>query len=470
MASQFPIINRRGKRYDWRVYDGSDPIINSLGAIPKAKPPGQLDLLLAVPSSRGHIDADASQTHTSRETAINYFVVGGDCVGPYRLHAGERNVMAPGGAATGVVSVEGVVKSVKSVLNHQSPEETTAGPDKVQKTIQTVSKIIWNVGTGLMSAVASALPGVGSTSSGIAKMVLGAQTNTASVLGSVMLSSFEDTGGDVPKGPTVTDVENALRFVVQEAEARNDGSLFMTAYSGFQEKAEEISALLPERRRPGPDRWRQSAPIARHLLDDIEQSVERALEVENGASFVNRLQYQCSNPETSWFILPQLMVAMGLYLHLKRLHTAIVYLPERLARSQSQIPPAVLVEHMIDKIDDMKSGLSQARASFEAYVGSKLNPTGLAGTPEAVAVIKEITSHYFGDENAVHHQGYKRQYPTGSGFLGQAIPAGPDKVDAAIAELTLIQNHLEQDVVLINSGKWPQHLLDIKFNDVPAGG
>jgi hypothetical protein len=457
------MINRRGKRYDWRTYDGNDFVIKQNDKGPEAFPAGRLDTYMAVPLSTGHIDADACETHTANVTGIFYYYIGAEGVGPFHLRDGEQYVMVPGAAAGSLVWVGGAASNVRAALNNQAPEKAAGSADKVQQTIQTVAKILWSVGTGLLSAAGSAMPGPGS------KFTVGAMSKTGDALGSVMLMGFGDTGGDVPEGPTVADIENAVRYVVQGTEARNDASLFMTAYAGFQEKAEEIAAVLPDRKKPGPKRWHQSSPIASHLMDDLQRSVEGALAVESGDSFVNRLQYETSNPDSSWFILPQLIVGMGLYVHLKRLHTAMVYLPERLAHGASQIPPAVDVKHLIDRIDAMKTGLVKARASFGAFVDAKVAAAGLAGTPEAIVVIQEVARHYYGDENAVHHQGYKKAFPKGSEYLKKAIPAGPDKVVAAIAELDRIRGYLVQDVALINARKWPEHLLAIEFDPAPAG-
>jgi hypothetical protein len=255
---------------------------------------------------------------------------------------------------------------------------------------------------------------------------------------------------------------------VQEAEARNDGSLFMATYEKFQELAQEIGALLPDRAGRGSNRWRQSSPIPDHLMKDLQDSVDRALAVESGDSFASRLEYQCHTPESARFILPQLMVAMGLYLHLKRLHVAITYLPERFGRGPKQLPPAVVFQNMIDKVGEMKDALLKARSSFEAFTDSKVAQSGLAGTPEAIMVIAEVTRHYFGDQYAVHHQDYKKTNPKGSSYLGKAFPGGPDKVDTGIAQLSQIARNLSQDLALINGGKWPQHLFDLKFEDDPG--
>jgi hypothetical protein len=53
-----------------------------------------------------------------------------------------------------------------------------------------------------------------------------------------------------------------------------------------------------------------------------------------------------------------------------------------------------------------------------------LGAASLSGTPEAIAIIKEITAQYFGDENAISHQGYEKYYPKGRYLLAQAIREG----------------------------------------------
>ena len=125
---------------------------------------------------------------------------------------------------------------------------------------------------------------------------------------------------------------------------------------------------------------------------------------------------------------------------------------------------------MISWITAIASGVPArpVGASLESTYFSKLAPTGLAGTPEAIAVIQEITRHYYGDENAVHHQGYKKSHPKGSDYLHKATPAGPDQVDTAIAKLDKIRSGLVKDVALVNAGKWPENLLAIAFYDAPA--
>lgn len=208
-----------------------------------------------------------------------------------------------------------------------------------------------------------------------------------------------------------------------------------------------------------------------------------ALSVESGDTFASRLEYQTSNPESARFILPQLMVAMGLYLHLKRLHIGITYLPARFAKGPKQLPPASVFRDLLDRVTEMKSGLTKARESFASFADS-LMPTGLPNTLEAISVIKVANKHFFGEENALHHPKYLERYTKfekdydelkeeerqNRFYSKDDTLKGDDKIDVAINNLNKIADGLQADIDLIEKEKkWPKNLLNLKFEDDPVG-
>ena len=447
MAYTYNIVNRRGGKRDWWIYKGSDSEAGSVLASYMSHALWNTTVSAAVSWDDGSIQDGAVTSPSWLEKTMKYFFQGGAFVGPYLLRANDHNVITPGDLQHGVVSVEQALSQLLASLSGSSPQSTQSMSDDagVRQTVTKVGAIILTA----FSAACSALGPAGSIGAGL-----------GSFGGSLLLMGLDATGEDAPPPPGVGEIQKALTDVVQEQAARDDANLFMASYTSLQRQASDLSSYVPNRKSGGPDRWKQSAPIPDHLATDLEHFVHGALATNNLGSFATRLSYEIGSPDTAKYIIPELMVGIGVYLNLCRLHIASIYVPERAKNSSATVPVSV-IQDLLDDLNRMSVGLKAARDKFQEFRGQKVNSTGLSGTPEAIAPIMQVSEYYLGDPYAVPDAGYAKSCPGGSTYLKKSYPQQEDAVDTALQQLASTADSLLQDINLVNKGSWPNHLINL---------
>jgi hypothetical protein len=463
----YPIVNRRGKTMTWWAFNTDDFYIEQDGYT-------QLALFsnfqwgnCAATSYLRHsteIKNNESQNEALHNQAMLLFVQGGDTVGPWTIKNGDHQVITPNGGKGNlqpiVVSVEAAVQDLNKQLNWKNvPAIELARSDNITLTSA-------QIGSAILSALATALSATGPIGA--------APAGFAALQSSLLQQSGSGNGGGLPAPPNINDIKIAVNDVVQDNDAKTAATFFAENYDWFSSIGRQIQT--------------SKGSAQQNLVRYFNSRLEGALDITNDGSFASRLASVRDNPDICKRILPQYILAAGLYLTLSRIHFAMMYLPDP---SKKPTPGEVSPDAIKDLLDDtnqLRTGLDNARKTIINWRNNFVNGAGLNGTPEAIVLIKMISKHYFGDEYAARDDGYAKSYPNGSDFLkdftvklydatgtqtitqaGAGYPAAPkpDPFQTALDKLDEISTSLQQDLAKVQEGGWPDNLLKFKWDTAP---
>ena len=209
----------------------------------------------------------------------------------------------------------------------------------------------------------------------------------------------------------------------------------------------------------------------------------RSIQLMKTAS-VSRLSYVRDTPDVCKWLVPEYITAVGLYLVLCRLRFAKTYVPDTGKKPASKAVPPAAIKKILDDVNQLRTGLSNAVKEFVSLRSMWVNRPGLGGTPESIVIIKQISKEYLGDEYAAKDESYDKAFPNGSDWVGDfkvfvtrspdpitMLKAGqgykgatdPDPIPSALKHLDDMSTALQQDLATVTAGGWPENLLKIDW-------
>lgn len=439
------IINRAGAQRTWYAYNGTD------SWIPKWDDADNINWKVT-PGHHGppwgwtarywdsrSIDPNEQQDIQLKESQSNFYIRWTDTVGPF-LRSSEHHLVITPNEDDLLVLVD--LDDQLTILNHKLRGEAYA-PSRIL-TDDAAMRQVMLVVSGLFNGLAAALS-AGGTPFAVA---VGMSTTMASLIGSGM-----STADGPPPAASIGVITQALLDVLQQQGARDSALNLIANYEWFTDYTRQIADF----RKRGQD-----APNT--LMQIFDQGRRTALSPDGSSLFV-ALTTISRQPSLARYIVPELLLGVALYLHLKRIEIAEIYLPGA-ALDRKQLVPSSVMENLTRQATNFRDLIAIARDEFVKLRRDYVKASGLEGTPEAIFILKAVSKVYAGDPYAVRDKEYASLFPNGSSYIqgGEGYGAAPDLVATAFENLDTIITHLNEDLTATRSGRWPQNLLNVKWS------
>lgn len=428
----YNFVNRRGGKRTWYAYKEDDGIAPSWGKDGHHSPPWSW-------TARYYDSKDIAANQVQRpslpQKKMKIYVQGQDTVGPYVIQNGHHAVITPNEGRRVVVSVEDAETAVDAALRGTTPLANEARDDETLRKVTEVASIV-------LGGVATALSAMGPP------FAVGA--GLAAVLGPLVASGFPEEGG-APAPPDLGQIKAAFKDVLAEHHADELATFFASTYDWLSQTEQEIAAA--------------GSSVPQLLAERFKNHVEGAFDPFDKDSFGNQLKYVSDRPHIGKYLIPEFILAIGLFLELRRIQIGETYLVTDSGRSERTSPsiPASLVTGLLNDARRFRQGLDAAKDAFVELRNQHVEATGLNKTPEAIVVIKLVSRHYLGVAYGARDESYEKAFPGGTTFVsdGDGYAGTEDPVDKALDQLDDVIGYLEQDEKLVAAGKWPIHLLHV---------
>jgi hypothetical protein len=456
----FEIISRRGGTPWWYAYNTNDIFVpawdtrGGSGGRQRFNPPDWPGFAY----DKHGIERNKQMTMPCEWANMQFFLWGDGTFGPYFFPAEVPLVITEQGGDPDHIflNLEATLKQVDNELQGKIEP-----PKKVMGSGPNASEMVADVASALLGGLATALaataPELALAGGGVA--VMGGLTGS---LG----ASYPST--EMPEYPSLQEIESAVSDVVSLNDARIAGSYFQSIYLWFTRKARDIDSFHEDNR-----------PIPAKLQSDFLTAVDEALRPDSTGSFYSSLMYVSRNPKVARYILSELLVAIGLYVHLTRINLGQTYIPYALQqKSKDKVIPPSDISDLVQDVTNLRDGFDKARKAFNEMRAEIVRRYGFEGIPEAIFIIKKVSEFYIGEPYAAKDDDYAKGFPNGcqvdhdgktewtwgeKGYQTQA-----DTISDTYGALQNVVAALADDLAKVKQGKWPQKLLNVDWSTLAS--
>lgn len=334
----------------------------------------------------------------------------------------------------------------------ETPENVLG--DKPDDAGQVVAEIASAVLGGLSAALAASGPKFAPLAGG---------TGGLGILSALLGDSYPK-GKEVPDPPSLPEIKKAVSDALSLNNARIAGTYFQSLYLWFTRKAREID-YFHEREMEIPPK----------LKDDFVKAVDLVLQPTSTGSFYNQLMYVSKNTDVGRYILSELLLGIGLYVHLMRINIGQTYIEyaHKYKRKDGVIPPSEIGDLKND-VDNLRTNFDKARTAFKEMRAEIVQRYGFANTPEGIFIIKKVSEFYVGEPYAVRDDDHAKRFPNGcqvnhdgntewisneKGYQQNADPTSD-----AYNTLGKVASDLNEDYNTVKNGEWPQRLFNVDWS------